>query len=48
MTAAAEYHATDCGGWPACNGCGWIDAEGRWWAGPCPESEQAAQQERSE
>lgn len=42
------WHDDDCGGFPACNGCGWIDSDLRWWAGPCPESESPHQAVRSE
>jgi hypothetical protein len=44
----STYHAPDCGGWPACNGCGWIDSTGHWQPGPCPPSEQPVQVDRSE
>jgi hypothetical protein len=41
------YHAPDCDG-SACDGCGWIDAEGTWHAGPCPEVELSYQAARAE
>jgi hypothetical protein len=41
------YHAPDCDG-SACDGCGWIDAEGNWHAGPCPEVELPYQADRAQ
>ena len=41
------YHAPDCDG-SACDGCGWIDAEGTWHAGPCPKVELSHQAARAE
>jgi len=42
------WHAEGCGGWPACNGCGWIDADLCWWPGPCPEADRPHQTTRPE
>lgn len=40
-----RWHADDC--FFGCDGCGWIDAAGLWWPGPCPEDDQEAQEARS-
>jgi hypothetical protein len=45
---ASIYHAPDCAGFPFCDGCGWIDGDGGWHAGPCPEYDKPYQEERSE
>jgi hypothetical protein len=40
------WHANDCGA--GCAGCGWINGEGVWVAGPCPPREVEWQLSRSE
>ena len=42
------WHDTDCGGYPSCNGCGWIDKDLAWRAGPCPDEDVPFQTERAE
>lgn len=48
VTRPMIWHADDCGGDGACDGCGWIDARLRWWPGPCPWYARRFQRLRSE
>ena len=42
------WHASDCLGFPSCDGCGYIASDMLWYPGPCPPDDEPHQAARSE